>query len=518
MPASATNSHLVSFEGVSASVGGFDISGIVEFRLQASANSVPEITLLVDIGQDGGAEAVEAVSLGNAGQVFRTCRDMVRTDNGVLSFSVTCRVDGPGGPSTQTLSLNGWLLTDVALSPVKREGVCTASLTFRHPLFKAHLGGSVPTLVAKPVVFSGVEDANPLAVFAQALRVYGAAKRNMGLPATIPGAAFPAEMREQLLSRLEKAVSDLESALVWTHGSLPALGYMGGWQDAISKALAESYAVPSGGNSVLQALLGGLVPECSLAVGGDFTQGRLEIGPFEPWADASLTLADSDIVSLDFPQTDPSPISGVRMILAYTESDQEGSYFPGFCQSGTASYPAETFYVPESELKAPYLYGPIQQFTEPSWLSQAAAYANLQTARLQADVMQAAKQGLTTVTTASRDADVSFAQPQGEGAAIDYATAALACAKAYFETSLMKDWSFTVTSRLMFSTSGGVICPGRVVRVTADGSEVLGGYVAGVEHVVSVPSRSAVTRVACTHPRFGQLPAAITSTKNALYL
>jgi hypothetical protein len=51
----------VSFADVAASVGGFDIAGIVEFRLQASANSVPEITLLVDIGQDGGAEAVEAV-------------------------------------------------------------------------------------------------------------------------------------------------------------------------------------------------------------------------------------------------------------------------------------------------------------------------------------------------------------------------------------------------------------------------------------------------------------------------
>jgi len=518
MPASATNSHLVSFEGVSASVGGFDISGIVEFRLQAVANAVPEITLLVDVGQDGGAEAVEAVSLGNAGQVFRACRDMVRTDNGVLSFSVTCRVDGPGGSSTQTLALDGWILTDVALSPVRHEGVCTASLTFRHPLFKAHLGGSVPTLVAKPVTFPYAAGKNPLDVFTEALRAYGAAKRRTALPATVPGAANPAEIREQLLLRLERAVSDLESSLAWTHGSLPALGYMGGWESAVARALAESYAGPSGGNSVLQALLGGLVPECSLALGGDYTKGQLELGPFEPWADASLAIADSDIVSLDFPQTDPSPISGVRMILSYTESDKEGSYHPGFCQAGSKSYPIETFYVPSSELAAPYLYGPIQQFTEPSWLSLASAYANQQAARLEADVMQAAAGKLKTAVTASRDAEVSFSEPQGRGAAIDYAQGALACAKAYFETSLMKDWSFTVGSRLMFSAGGGVICPGRVVKVTVDGQEVLGGYVAGVEHVVSVPSRSAVTRVMCTHPRFGKRPDAVSSPKNALYI
>ena len=83
---------------------------------------------------------------------------------------------------------------------------------------------------------------------------------------------------------------------------------------------------------------------------------------------------------------------------------------------------------------------------------------------------------------------------------------------------LMKDWSFTLTTRYITATGGGVICPGRVISVQANGEEVLGGYVAAVEHVISVPSKSATTRIICTHPRFGGLPSAITSSSNALYV
>jgi len=518
MSESKVNSHLVSFEGVSASVGGFDISAIVEMRLQAAANTVPQITLLVDIGPDGGSEAIEAVSLGNASQVFNACKEMVRKDEATLSLSVSCRIAGPTGQSVQTLSIEGWLLTDVALSPIKREGVCTASLTFRHPLFKAHLGGSVPGLVADDALLNNVEDANPLGVFVRALHLYASSMKVTALPVVVPDAVPPSEMHAQLVSRLTKAASDLESALQWTHGSLPGLSYMAGWADCICRGIAR-YAEPSCGNSVLQVLLGGLVPECSLAIGGDYTKGALEIGPFEPWADASLTVADSDILSMDFPQTDPSPISGVRLVLATTESDKGSSYFPGFCQVGNATYPAEAFYVPQSERDAQYLYGPIQQFTEPGWLVSASQFANSKSAAPASDAVQSVFGGLKTATTTPRGGDVSF-HPSGNvgQASLDYANAALACAKAYFETSLMKDWVFTATTRLMFSTDGGVICPCRAVRITADGKEVLGGYVAGVEHIISVPSKSATTRVICTHPRLGGIPSAISSPTNALYM
>ena len=516
MSDSEAKHHLVSFENVTASVGGFDISAIMELRLAAAANAVPQVTLLVDIGP-GVRQVAEAVTLSNARDVFDNLRSIVRTDGATLSLSLTCRVDGPGGSETQSLALDGWLLTDVALSPIQRRGVCTASLTFQHPLCKAHLGGAVPALVAIPPDLTGVEDGNPFAVFIRALRLYEVTQRFAPLPAAIPGASSPAEMREHLLSRLSKATSDLESALVWTHGGLPAFGYLAAWGDLLCKGLAV-YASPSGGNSVLQALLGGLVPECSLAVGGDYTRGQLEIGPFEPWADATLSISDSDIVTLDFPQTDPSPISGVRMVMSATNSDQGVSYHPIGCQAGDGAFPAETFYVPESELSAPYLYGPIQQFSEPGWMVSMANYEVAQSGGKLSDASGAASDQLHIAASIPRGGGVTYGSGTGGGgSSIDYAQALLACAKAYFETSLMKDWGFTIGARLVFSAQGGMLCPGRVISVTSDAGEVLGGYVVGVEHVISVPSRSATTRVTCTHPRFGSLPSSITSTTNALY-
>lgn len=517
MAESAAKHYLVSFEDVSASCGGFDISDLVELRLSAATNSVPQVTLLVDVAAGDQGEASEAVSLSNARTAFDNLRSIVRTDGATLSLSVTCRVDGPGGSESQSLSLSGWLLTDVALSPIQRRGVCTASLTFQHPLCKAHLGGAVPALVAISPSLVGIEDGNPFAVFIRALRLYEAAQREAQLPAAIPGASSPAEMREQLLQRLSKATSDLESTLTWTHGGLPAFGYLAGWGDLLCKGLAV-YASPSGGNSVLQALLGGMVPECSLAVGGDFTQGQLEIGPFEPWASSSLTISDSDIVTLDFPQTDPSPISGVRMVMSATDGSQGVSYHPIGCQMGEGARPAETFYVPTSELEAAYLYGPIQQFAEPSWMVSMANHEHAQFGGEASDASTAPSGMLQTASTTPRGGGVSFGSGSGGvSSSIDYAQALLACGKAYYETSLMKDWAFTVTARLMFSTQGGVICPGRVMGVTAGSGEVLAGYVVGVEHVISVASRAATTRVTCTHPRFGALPAGITSPTNALY-
>lgn len=259
MAGTAANTYLVSFKGVSAKVGGQDISSIMELRLAAAANSVPQITLLVDAGASGsgGKSVTEEVSLASARKILDSCRSMVRTDGGTLSLSLTCELAGTGGsgtqPQTQSLELSGWMLTDVALSPIQREGVCTASLTFQHPLCKAHLGGAVPALVAVPPVLDDVGDVNPLQVFIRALRVYEKQRRLAQLPAHIPGAPAPHVVRDQLLSRLSKATSALESAVKWTHGGLPAFQYLSGRSEALCRGLAQ-YAGPSGGNSVLQSL------------------------------------------------------------------------------------------------------------------------------------------------------------------------------------------------------------------------------------------------------------------------
>jgi len=254
-----------------------------------------------------------------------------------------------------------------------------------------------------------------------------------------------------------------------------------------------------------------------LAIGGDYTQSTLEVGPNEPWAETSLTIDDSDIVSLQFPASDPSPLSGIRIVANNTADALPPGYHVVSCQTGDA--PAEIFYIPQSELSAEYLYGPIQQFQEPSWLGHMAnGEQNRDDYRLEDTVLDQ-DGNLSTAVTVGRGGSAGFSGGGGEQsgtAAISYSEAMLACAKAYYETSLMKDWSFTANLRLRFS-AGGCICPGRVLGVQAGSGEILSGYVVAVTHTISVPNRAASTSIVCTHPRFGSRPDAIISGKNALY-
>ena len=92
----------------------------------------------------------------------------------------------------------------------------------------------------------------------------------------------------------------------------------------------------------------------------------------------------------------------------------------------------------------------------------------------------------------------------------------LACAKTFYETSLMKDWTFNVNTRLLIN-KGGVLCPGKVLSVNSASGEALAGYVVNVTHSISVPSKAAHTSITCAYPRFGSLPRGITSSANALY-
>ena len=50
-----TSRCLVTFENVTATVGNFDISSILELQLSANANGVPSIVLMVDAGHTGAA-------------------------------------------------------------------------------------------------------------------------------------------------------------------------------------------------------------------------------------------------------------------------------------------------------------------------------------------------------------------------------------------------------------------------------------------------------------------------------
>lgn len=509
-----SNRFIVAFENVSATFAGFDISSILELQLSACANSYPCITLMVDAGHSGAASTPlvgDKVSLSEAGGLYSTCIGLVKTSSATLSLSLTARSVG-GGNDVQTLNISGWMLTDVALSPIQEGGVCAVSLTFAHPLCKAHFGGVVPGLLTTEPDWSTLQGGNPLAVYIGALNKYAAAPRAK-LSGQIAGMTNQYAVRANLLRRLSKAASDLSSALSWSGGGLPALNKIGSWSQYIRRGIAY-YAVPSEGSSVLGRFLSGVVPECSLAVGGDYMSGTLSVGPYVPWSDPSLSISDSDIVSMQFPGRDPTPISGVRVESMDSSYTNNTSMQVDAVQIENAR--SDNYYIPQQQLGAEYLYGPIHQFSEPGWLQRARAAMVIAENTERSDVVSAQNGNYQDSRTVSRGGGVSVAAAVANTPKVSYGKALLACAQAYFETSLMKDWEFSVGARFIVRSGGGVLCPGKVLAISSAGSPVLAGYITSVTHTISVQSRTAHTDIVCSHPRSGTPPFGVGSS-NALY-
>ena len=510
----AGNRTIVVFEDVSASVGGIDISSIIELQLTACANGIPSITLMVDAGHSEGADAPVAsdkVSLADAAGLYSSCQAMVKTSGATLSLSLTAREIGSGG--AQTLSISGWMLTDVALSPIREGGVCGVSLTFMHPICKAHFGGAVPGLLVTEPDWSRVQGSNPLAVYISALGVYGASAQRAKIGGQMAGMANQAQVRSALLKKLAAATSALQSALAWHGGGLPAGSKIRAWEKFIRMGLAY-YAIPSEGSSVLGRFLSGVVPECSLSIGGDYTSGKLDVGPFAPWAAPSMSISDSDIIEMQFPSRDPSPLAGVR-VESIDTSNTVPTSMTTVESAQIEPVRSDNYYIPSGMLDAEFLYGPIQQFSEPGWLNRARGHAENAADTARSNIMSATNGNFQDPRTTGRGGSVAVASAGASIPQASYNAALVACAKAYCETSLMKDWEFAVTTRFMVR-SGGILCPGRVISVNSSGGPVLSGYVTSVTHTISVPQREASTEIVCSHPRSGDPPFGV-GTANALY-
>ena len=512
------NHYISSFENVHATCGGVDISAILEIHVSAPANGVPTITLLVDGGNsDGDWTGVDGkVSLDDSRGIFDTCRAMLKTDSATLTLSLTVRTVHAGGESTQSLDITGWMLIDVSISPVRKDSVCAAALTFAHPLYKASLGGAMPGLLITPPLLAAVAGKNPLELFIQAFKAYANTPR-MEMPnLSVPNARSMAEISASLLGHMATAVSALESHVSWAgEPGLPAAGVLGQSIDALWYGIA-AYGTPSS-NSVLHTMFSSFIPECSLALGGDYTADSLELRPFTPWADPSFSIQDDDIIIFDFPQADPTPISGVHLITADGSGRDVVSYNVLGGQLGDGTKSVDIFYVPQSELDAEYMYGPIHQFTAPGWLLHTIASGAGLKAAVESDTTTVQGGSFNSVVTVPRNGSAALSGGTGTAPAVDYGRASVLCAKAYFETAYRKDWTFGLTTRLMFDEGGGKLFPGRVLTVNTESGDVIGGYVTLVEHVISVSSKTAITKVRCSHPRFGKRPAAITSGNNALY-
>lgn len=512
-----------------ATIGGESVESIVSVTLTAQANGVPSVTLIVDATNPGAYKDEPQVFEGSTNRAVSTYTKFCgRRDNGdTLSLTVSVKfVVGDG--DEQTLSISGWVLTDVVLAPISVGACPSVSLTCRHPLCKADNYGAIvdgTTLVPNDSAITGD---NPISAFVSAIRACVAAAGGPHAnpdPKVRSGPLTAEQVRAALVTQLDESATNIEQYI--DTGEIPgfpcakALGDLAGFAARSFRAYADTTT------GALRTVLTSIAPECSIVVGGDYTQTQLKAMPFTPWKRPTASILETDIVTLGLPGSDTVPIAGAHLEAAAQRNGMANSFHLDSASAGLKPIPA--FYVPRRQISNPTRVGAIQTFQIPAWISRISACAAGKSAAGMSVPKAEAEGNLTTgINFSGGKPNVSKG---GSGnIAGSLGAAMMTLARAYYETFFMSDLTFSVTTRFMTKAGGEALCPGITLRIDATNaaaggesasaaSELVSGYVMSVSHSIDIRRRTAETTVMMSYPVFGGVvpPEIVNPEMNALY-
>lgn len=507
-------SALYRIDVKTATIGGESIQGLVSLNVVAQANGIPYVTLVVDARNPGGKSPGTAVAASTdaaigALQEFQGKRDKGET----LTLNVV--VTPLSGDGSAILSLRGWPLEDVILSPLT-VGACTSvSLTCRHPICRADNGGTIPDDFTSPVPDTDIKGSNPVEAFLSSLSAYATAALAVKPPdadvSDNNGSPTIQKVRTALVQRLKEGISTLEKHVSVSVG-FPAATLTSGIP---SRQLAfKPYAARACG--ILRPLLTSVIPDCSLVLGGDFTQTALTIKAHTPWATPSTSILETEIEHLRLPGADQAPLLGVGLDILSRVSDGNCSFITDLSGANLKRTPVT--YVPQPVLSSPRV-GPLQWYSPPAWIESMRALASCATS---------SKSGASLLDKNGKykSAENYSGGPLGGGGGdaklhTDIGGAAMALAHALYDTTYRSTLVFHAVLRFRPDIFPGTTVGIKTVSANGVASDVnaVRGYVLAVSSAIDIRSKSASTELTLSYPVFAdKVPKEIIDgNKNALY-
>ena len=434
--------------GVATLAGsGYPVSG---FRLVLAHNTVPRLELSIDpIHLAADASGVVLSDFDNLVTRFNNGNSGVLRRGGPTG-SFSFRMLSTDGDE-QALDIEDWPITNIGLGSFSLGATTNFTVTLEHPAINLNndsmrfVGLSADARYTGPkfnTVLDGLREALTWLKDRQVVE-------NLSPPAAL------------LQSRMGEMAEDLGRYLTWEGAGWPVIG--GRLDDYIHHALL---AVLQGYSHVtpLQFLQHVLTQEWDLNIIPTYADDKLVIGPFNPWAAASVTIADNDITQVAMPSLG-SRVAGV--VTLNTVASLAGYTAIAWPDGVSQELASESGYIDES------LAGSILVRQAPQYLSaalQAASATSTNTAFAVGDAQYA-------------DGDVNRAvsAPNSEYAAPLKAFLERYC-KQRFCTAFLQDRSVSMTTRLLLDIDP---IPGRVAEIKSSAGSLLGYFlVAGVEHVV----------------------------------
>ena len=479
---------------------------VAELVLSTAESSVPTITMQVAPPKTNDIVKVTAQEVEKIFKDLRKhCAEGAKAD-------ISISMDSTEGEKI-ALDIKQWYAVSAGFS-VTMKGSLSVELVVAHPVISLdRIGVSVGNAqdAPKSVTIAGESILEKLVSIYKALT--GQATVNDPAESSEAGIDKPYDV---YMTKVKEGVTNISKYLECSVDMPFASTRLENYKDDLDRTLL-AYASALYDSSIWAAIVNRVLPDFQLTILPDFREEKLKIVPYEPWAEASSSIAGKDISSLVFPGVDPMPVGGARLDIYGAVSPNSTAEHYGTKKALAAAVMNEIVYLPE-KAKTEYI-GRIPKYASPGWFDNAQG----RVAGFYKDV--------NVVTPNSEDgkhfSDNADHTTNTAAHLIPFYLASLDLAKQFF----MARFRSQVESSLIIPFSAhDPIIPGTVtsIRLTETGNEEEGEeaditynmYVTRAKHVISALTSQAYTEYSGVYCRTEDDIENIVAegTKNPLYV
>jgi len=452
---------------VKASVAGRELAA-QEATISLGVNAIPSIELnCAPIPSKGNIGPLNAYvlkpTLSQYAEMYQDLSEKAEklSEPGNISIKLS-------GDMTDSLSLNGWILSGAGLSGVGATEAPYLSVIFQHPICQLTKVGSTYETPKKDLSMSLDAATEAGTDFLDIISKAYDFIRKVGDSAFWP---CPPGYNQPKMFRQKLGVSpfDPREYLVWKSGpkgstDLFLAGGDAGAKKCVARSIGRMAFSGSGGSStwdLISGSAGSLLLSVTQDDSNNFTTKKLVLEPAQPWK-ADWIYIDQEVCnSIDLPGMDPFRIIGVM-------STKLGAY-AGPINTGLLKNGNQLKKDPVTDI----LYVPVKDATDADGRIMKTAAPSILDSAFRRDAVKG-----KNITTGM--VEMSTLKMEGYNGAVGK------YCKAVYEMSAASMKQANVTTALMFNAGGKKILPGRRCCIQAEGKDLYNGYIRSVVHRLSV--------------------------------
>lgn len=498
--------------GASLVVAG-DSYPVAAFTLELAVTGIPKVVIQIDPFHIEGDAATPALApnLGDLVASWKKLQDALYSDNRSVQLDFDAQRErssnAPGNyDRLQEFSINGWIMTSAGMRNVGSRGGFAVVVEAVHPFHQfqessAYLLSTGKEAKITPDAITGsatagsspnVFDALVSAMLAY-YDVHAAADR-------IP--EFDNSNYDAVVADYRSMIDFLEEYMQWDpdwegEGIPCAQLWPADLKDYVLYSLID-YVRAASNSSSWDRFVHTICAHWFLALIPTFDEEKLRIRPLEPWSAHAMEIYDSDIVNIDLPAVDPTPIKGITGMFSGVSTNASVTF--GLNAKGEQVANLEQVSVVEESLG-----GRIHVLQLPSWVS---GTLNTAAAARAGEFLPTGEGEVTHAT--EQNSSSNSGEPQSEVDTEDFdgiITEVLpAVAKELFLENYRVHYQLSLTTRLLIKVDGAktpnkYLMPGFVARlspnpeISGESDPLLDFYVTKVVHSVNCQQGQASTQI-----------------------